>query len=280
MALPLISVIIPCYNSAQYVSYAVDALLCQTYKNLEILIIDDNSTDDLQSAIGCYLKKYDFIKYAKLPWDDAYRFSAEGKNVNAGWAARNYGVELSTGDLITFQDADDGSCSNRIEFQYRMMEKYKSHHVNVDWQQYQDEYNGRYLDYNIKTDDIIKANEILRLVKKIKRGFFQKPFSKNENHNSVIRFIRRINRKLIGECESYPGAASMPLLKREVFEKCKFRPLWERTRPSLRGRGADQDFNYWVVETFRDSIVLKVPLVLWRVRKQNKNYLDFKYRPS
>lgn len=277
---PLISVIIPCYNSAQYISHAIDALLCQTYKNLEIIIIDDNSTDNLRAVVDSYLRKYNFIKYFKLPQDDPHRFSQEGHNINAGWMARNYGVEVASGELITFQDADDGSCSNRIEFQYDMMQKYHSHHINIDWQQYQDEYNCKFLDYKIDKNDVVSAEEILKLAIKTKRGFFKRPFGKHEDFNFIEKFIRKVNRKIVGEISSYPCAAGTPLVKKVVFEKCHFRPLWERTRPSLRGRGADQDFNYWVAETFRDSIAFKIPLLLWRVKNQNKDYLDSKYRPS
>jgi len=276
---PLISVIIPCYNSAQYITHAIDAMLCQTYKNLEIIIVDDNSTDNLKEVIVPYLQKYKQISYYSLPEDDPYRYNKEGNNINAGFSARNFGVSIANGDLITFQDADDGSCSNRIEFQYKIMQEYNSHHVNVDWQQYKDECNCKYLDYKIVPEDIIGTKEILELAKKTKRGFFKYPFGRNEDKNLLEKFIRKVNRKFIGEYESYPCAASMPLLKKEVFEKCKFRPLWERTRPSLRGRGADQDFNYWVAETFKNSVSVKVPLILWRVATQNAMYEEDVYKP-
>ena len=277
---PLISVIIPCYNSAKYIGRAIEAVLKQTYLNLEIIIVDDNSTDNLRETINDYLVKYKKIRYEKLPSDDPYRFDKQGNNVNAGWSARNYGVELAKGELITFQDADDGSCSNRIEFQYNIMQEYNSHHVNVDWQQYADELNGKFLDCNIRETDIIKTEEILRLAKQTDRFFFRRPFGKNEDNNPIKKFFYRLGRKLFKQSESYPGAASMPLLKKEVFAKCHFRPLWKRTRPSWRGRGTDQDFNFWVAETFKDSVVVKIPLILWRVKSQNQSYLDNKYRPQ
>lgn len=277
--MPLISVIIPCYNSAQYISHALDAMLCQTYESLEILIVDDNSTDNLREIVDPYITRNDQIRYFRLPYDDPNRFDSQGKNINAGWMARNYGVDQARGELITFQDADDGSCSNRIEVQYNLMKEYNVVHVNVDWQQYQDKYNCKNLNYTVREEDIIGTEEILSLAKKNHRGLFQHPFGKNEDAHLIEKFIRKINRKYVGEYESYPCAASMPLLKKEVFEKCRFRPLWERTRPSLRGRGADQDFNYWVAETFQKSIAAKLPLILWRVQRNNPRYEEEKYRP-
>lgn len=276
---PLISVIIPTHNAAHHISHALDAILSQTYEPLEILIVDDNSTDNLREIIDPYLKNNDHIQYVRLPYDDPYRFNLQEGNINAGWMARNYGVERARGEFITFQDADDGSCSNRMQVQYDLMMEYEANHVNVDWQQYRDEYNGKFLDYQIRKEDIIGTEEILSLAKKNTRGLFRRPFGKCEEKNPIEKFIRKVNRKYIGEYDSYPCAASMPLLKKEVFEKCRFRPLWERTRPSLRGRGADQDFNYWVAETFQKSIAVTVPLILWRVKSQNPLYEDEIYRP-
>jgi len=283
MPQPLISVIIPCYNSAQYITHAIDALLCQTYKNLEIIIIDDNSTDNLKEVINPFLRKYNNIIYKNLPFDDPLRINSLGVNVNAGWMARNCGVELAKGDLITFQDADDGSCANRIEFQYNIMQEYKVNHVNIDWQQYKDEYNCKLLNYKITKNDIVSTKDILQLAQNTKKGLFKIPIAKDY----VPSLYGRLNRKLKyladwkhRDWSPYPCAASMPLIKKEVFKKCKFRSLYSRTRPSLKGRGADRDFNFWVAETFKNSVAIKIPLILWRVKTNNSNYLDEKYRPK
>lgn len=281
MEMPLISVIIPCYNSAKYIVHALDSMLCQTYKNIEIVIIDDHSTDNIAEVVASYLEKYsNKIRFEILPFVDTHRYDRRGVNINAGWAARNYGVEISRGELITFQDSDDGSCSNRIEFQYDIMQRFKSHHVNVDWQQYKDEYNCKYLDYKIQPTDIIETNEILSILKKNRRGFFKRPFGRNENKNPFEKIIRTIDRKFFRDWPSYPCAASMPLLKKEVFEKCHFRELFDRTMPASGGRGADCDFNFWVAETFKDSIAVRIPLILWRAPSHNLNYVGTKYQPK
>jgi len=280
MEKPLVSVIIPCYNSAKYISHALDSMLCQTYTNLEIIIIDDNSTDNLLEVVSPYLQKYpEKIKYELIPFKDQHRYDRRGVNINAGWAARNYGVQISRGDLITFQDADDGSCSNRIEFQYKIMRQFGSHHVNVDWQQYKDEYNCKSLNYQIKETDIIKSTEILSILKKARKGIFKKPFGRNENKNPLEKIIRTIDRKFFRDWPSYPCAASMPLFKRVVYNKCHFRELFDRTMPASGGRGADCDFNFWVAETFKDSVAVKIPLVLWRAPSANSDYLGVDYRP-
>ncbi|WP_051207850.1 glycosyltransferase [Butyrivibrio sp. AE3006] len=91
---PLISVIVPCYNVENYLAECVDSLLRQTYKNLEILLVDDGSTDDTGKIAGKYADKNENISYI-------YR-------ENGGLsAARNTGIDNSNGRYIAFVDSDD-----------------------------------------------------------------------------------------------------------------------------------------------------------------------------
>lgn len=88
--LPLISVIIPTYNYAQFLLRAVDSVLHQTYKNFELLVIDDGSVDDT----ACIIKQCDNVKYFYQPH--------QGLS-----AARNTGIKKSSGKYLVFLDADD-----------------------------------------------------------------------------------------------------------------------------------------------------------------------------
>ena len=280
MSSPLISIIIPCYNSAKYIGRAIESMLCQTYKNIEIIIADDNSTDNLAEVIAPFLEKYKNIRYEKVPFNDPDRQTPTGVNINVGFSARNHGLKFAKGDLITFQDADDGSCSNRLEVQYEAMKRYGAWHVNIDWQKYQDKYNCKYLNYQIKDEDVIPTKEILALAKKTRPKLFKYPFSKNEYSNILSKALRKIIRKYFIDWTPYPGCAGMPLFKKEMLEKCKFRQLYQRTRPSITGKGADRDFNFSLAKTFKNSIVIKAPLHLWRVENDNPSYKEEKYRPK
>mgnify|MGYP001582098297 FL=1 len=263
MSAPLVSIIVPAYNNAATIGAALDAMLAQTYRPLEVIVVDDMSDDDTVAVAERYRAAHpDVIRYVRMPYDDPYRYNEKGVNINAGWSARNFGVEQARGELITFQDADDGAGANRIEVQYKLMQKYHSHHVVVDWQKFDDALNGKVWPLSLRganpmsdeaissvgQNKIIPTREILRLACKTRpRRFFR-------------------------AWDAYPCAGSNPLVRREVFEKVRFRPLWERARPSKKGRGADRDFNFWVAETFKDSIAAKIPLVLWRVDSQNPEY--------
>lgn len=90
----LISVIVPVYNSEMYLAACLDSIISQTYRNLEIIVINDGSTDFSLEIAQTYADKDDRIKV----------FSQD----NAGLSeARNRGLSVATGDLITFVDSDD-----------------------------------------------------------------------------------------------------------------------------------------------------------------------------
>ena len=99
-----ISVIIPTYNRGKSIIQSINSVLDQTYHNLEILIVDDCSTDDTEYLIS----KIDDprVKYIKLKENKGASF------------ARNIGIKISTGKYITFQDSDDIYKANKIEKQY------------------------------------------------------------------------------------------------------------------------------------------------------------------
>lgn len=90
-----ISVIIPAYNSAEWLETCLNSVFNQTYSNIEILAIDDCSKDETFQILKKYEKKHSNFKVVK---------HQETKGVGA---ARNTGVNLSTGDYITFLDSDD-----------------------------------------------------------------------------------------------------------------------------------------------------------------------------
>ena len=89
-----ISVIIPVYNVEKYISRCLDSILNQSYKNVEIIIINDGSTD--KSGLICdeYSKRYDNIRV----------FHKENGGVSS---ARNLGITVAKGEYITFADPDD-----------------------------------------------------------------------------------------------------------------------------------------------------------------------------
>lgn len=91
----LLSVIVPTYNIEKYLRACLDSIVNQTYKNLEIIIIDDNSSDSTPEIIRHYAAKDKRIKPV---------FHTENKGPGL---TRNEGLSLATGDYVTFMDHDD-----------------------------------------------------------------------------------------------------------------------------------------------------------------------------
>lgn len=107
----LVSVIIPTYNVKKDIDKCLESIINQTYKNLEIIIVDDCSTDGTFEYISNKYKHYDFIKIFK-----------NEKNLKAAYT-RNKAIEHSNGEYIAIQDADDYSDLKRIEKQVEFLEK-------------------------------------------------------------------------------------------------------------------------------------------------------------
>ena len=104
----LVSVIIPTYNCGKYIKDAIESVFSQTYKNFEIIVIDDGSTDDTENNINGYV---DRITYFKQP----HRGAA---------SARNEGLKRAKGDFIAFLDADDVWEKEKLEKQIRYFEEH------------------------------------------------------------------------------------------------------------------------------------------------------------
>lgn len=105
---PLVSVIIPTYNRAYCIGNAVQSVLKQDYENMEILIVDDGSTDDTEAVI-------------KSIEDTRIRYYKNSVNSGAA-AARNTGISLAKGKYIAFQDSDDEWLEGKLKQQVELLE--------------------------------------------------------------------------------------------------------------------------------------------------------------
>lgn len=91
---PLISIIIPVYNTEKYIDRCIASILNNTYKNLEIILVDDGSTDNSGKICDNYAKKYKNIK--------AFHQENQGQG-----KARNYALDHIHGEFVSFIDSDD-----------------------------------------------------------------------------------------------------------------------------------------------------------------------------
>lgn len=106
----LISIIVPIYNVEKYIHRCVDSIINQTYNNLEIILIDDGSTDKSGLICDNYAKKDKRIKVIHK------------ENAGLGFA-RNAGLDISSGKYVTFIDGDDYIGSTHIEKMYTLIKE-------------------------------------------------------------------------------------------------------------------------------------------------------------
>jgi len=106
----LISIIIPVYNKASFLEETLDSALEQTYSNIELVLVNDGSTDDSLAILEAYQSKFP-EKIVLI------------NQVNGGVSkATNTGIQASTGEYIQFLDADDIMSLNKIENQMRLLQ--------------------------------------------------------------------------------------------------------------------------------------------------------------
>lgn len=113
----LVSVIIPAYNAAKFIGGAIESVLAQSVKDLEIIVVDDGSTDGTGKVVESYL------------YDSRVRYLCQANRGLPG--ARNAGAAASTGEFLAFLDADDFFAPNALEAMLRKFEESSAAWLNV-----------------------------------------------------------------------------------------------------------------------------------------------------
>ena len=104
---PLVSVVVPAFNRAGIIRETIANIFQQTYKNIELIIVDDGSTDNTESILKSY--------------GDRLRWAVQ-KNAGPS-AARNRGIAMARGEIVAFQDSDDAWHPSKIERQVSLLER-------------------------------------------------------------------------------------------------------------------------------------------------------------
>ena len=144
----LVSVIIPAYNCADYLDITLDSVTNQTYKNWEVIVVDDCSTDNTAEVVQKYIKKDERIKYHKLD-----------KNSGAA-VARNTAVKLAQGKYMAFLDSDDVWFPEKLSKQISFMEEKNYLFTCTSYTKIDEE--GKYLNRTIGVRKKSNYNDILK----------------------------------------------------------------------------------------------------------------------
>lgn len=105
----MISIIIPTFNREHLIQKAVESVLDQSYTDIEVIVIDDGSTDNTEEKVR--LIEDERVRYLKL------------NNNGGACRARNKGAEIARGEYLAFQDSDDIWHKDKLEKQIRFLEQ-------------------------------------------------------------------------------------------------------------------------------------------------------------
>ena len=145
---PAISVIIPLYNAESYIGQCLNSILAQTFKNFEVIVVDDCSTDNSVQVVESYREKF----------GERLTLIKKRRNSGGGFGPRNVGLTVSRGEYIYFVDADDFISKTALEVLYTAAKNFDADVV----------YTGaRYL-YTTDGGAILKFDKIARTLKEKK----------------------------------------------------------------------------------------------------------------
>ena len=153
----LISIVVPVYNCEKYIERCISSILKQTYRNIEVLLINDGSEDKSLEICEKYAKKDNRIIV----------FDKENEGVSG---TRNLGIEKSNGEFITFVDSDDyleeNFCTEMIERIY----KYNVDYVTCGYKRVYDNGHIEYIN-NDCTEKVITSSDYLNLLLNVQMGY-------------------------------------------------------------------------------------------------------------
>lgn len=115
----LVSIIIPCFNREEMIIEALKSVYAQTYRPLELIVVDDGSTDNSIKVVEEFSRQ--------IVSDTSIKVKIYHQSNKGAPSARNFGLKHCTGDFIQFLDSDDILCSNKIKKQVEFFTKFPSY---------------------------------------------------------------------------------------------------------------------------------------------------------
>ena len=186
----LVSVIITTHNRSKLLKRSINSVLNQTYKAIEIIIVDDASKDDTSEVVKDFSQKFNNIKYQRNTIN-------QGSN-----ASRNTGINLSSGFFVTGLDDDDEFMPNRIEvlvknysdkYSFVTTRNYKVFKNKTLKTKYKKEVNLDTILYsNIVANQILVKREII-----INSGLFDETLTRYQDYDMWLRLIQNFGKGLI-----------------------------------------------------------------------------------
>lgn len=181
----LVSIIMPAYNSEKYIVESIESVISQTYKNWELIVVNDCSKDKTLEIIKKFSEKNDKIKIFNNEENKGVVFS------------RNLALKQSKGQYIAFLDSDDLWLEKKLEKQLELMKKEKCSFSITGYMQIDE--NGRDINcikapLKLEYKEALKGNKIgclTVLINKEEIGFFEMPNMKHEDYATWLKIMKK-----------------------------------------------------------------------------------------
>ena len=237
--IPKISIILPVYNVQEYLKQSLDSLVQQTFSDIEIICVNDGSTDDSLSILKAYEKKDSRIKLINQS--------------NLGVAeARNNAIKISKGKYLMFTDGDDWLEINACETLLEIMEKHKP---DVVMYSYYREYEEKTLKKHIFDDELIIFNE-------------QQCNELHRRHSGIIGIELKSPESADALC-----SLSTKLFKSSIIKQNNIKYIDNK----IIGTYGDGLFNLFYYEHVKKAVYIN--RYLYHYRKTNVNSIVTAYKP-
>lgn len=270
MRKPLVSVLMPAYNAEKYISDSIKSILVQTYKNFELIIANDASTDDTISIIENYAKK-----------DKRIIVVNNKKNLYIA-GNRNKLISLAKGKYIAWQDADDISMPERLDLQVQFLENNKD--VGVVGAYIQSFNENKNLDIRSYSPDdkmlrknIFKFSPIAQPVAMIRKECFDKvglfnlecpPAEDLDMWFRIGSFYKFANiQKVLLKYREQPNNATNSKMKKMIKETLKIR------KKNFKNKAYRKKFTDFVAFIFSFLIIIFPALVVINLFKKLRKIL-------
>jgi hypothetical protein len=236
----LISVIIPSFNSGKYLDSAIESVVTQTYKNMDIIIVNDGSSDNTEEIVKKHQQKDERIRYVN-------------HGINKGLAsARNTGLKNAHGEFIAFLDADDIWLPQKINIQLRKIKESDADLVFSNWYIWEPEKDVKVRAFESNPIEDKRKNLLSSFIKKNlgnsstaflkkssleKVGLFDENLKSSEDYDLWLRFL--LNEMNIAFCDEpliysrkHPGQMSKNIYKMRTSRLTVFKKI-VRKHPHL-----------------------------------------------
>lgn len=219
--MPLVSVVIPAYNCEEYIKKTLKSIISQTYTEIEIIVVNDGSTDKTSKIVKDMCKDYNIIKLVT-------------QNNSGQATARNKGISLAKGEFIAFCDSDDEWAPNKLEMQIPLFNDSDVGLVYSDIHVLDDETNmeidfkrptsmqlrrGMVLKYLLKDNFVAHSSIIIRKSCFVKSGIFNENVKRSDDWDMLLRIAANFKfdyaeEKLIWYRTNRSGQISNNVIKR------------------------------------------------------------------